>query len=137
LGERRDDSRAVLDAFARLNAFETPGALMRVQTSFRPSEATRNHLAACVALSKTSTTSPSSAIVMADEPDARSCYANWRCDVARAVGEATGRAHYARGEAADIYPTILELTGSPARDVLRFARDYADAFRGSVSPKTP
>jgi uncharacterized protein YbjT (DUF2867 family) len=42
-------------------------------------------------------------------------------DIARAVGEASG---------------AMSCSGSPPRDVLRFARDYADAFRGSASPKT-
>jgi uncharacterized protein YbjT (DUF2867 family) len=37
-------------------------------------------------------------------------------------------AHYARGEAAAIYPTVAEVTGQQPRDVGQFARDYADAF---------
>jgi uncharacterized protein YbjT (DUF2867 family) len=37
-------------------------------------------------------------------------------------------AHYARGEAASVYPTVREITGSEPRDVRAFARDYASAF---------
>jgi uncharacterized protein YbjT (DUF2867 family) len=37
-------------------------------------------------------------------------------------------AHYARGEAATVYPTVAEVTGTGSRDVYMFARDYADAF---------
>lgn len=37
-------------------------------------------------------------------------------------------AHYARGEAADVLPTVLEITGHEPRDVARFAHDHADRF---------
>jgi uncharacterized protein YbjT (DUF2867 family) len=37
-------------------------------------------------------------------------------------------AHYARGEAAAVLPTVQELTGQEPRDVARFALDYADRF---------
>jgi uncharacterized protein YbjT (DUF2867 family) len=37
-------------------------------------------------------------------------------------------AHYARGEAAAVYPTVAEVTGQQPRDVGQFARDYAHAF---------
>jgi uncharacterized protein YbjT (DUF2867 family) len=40
-------------------------------------------------------------------------------------------AHYARGEAAAIYPSIREVTGVDSRDIMTFARDYAPAFAGS------
>jgi uncharacterized protein YbjT (DUF2867 family) len=39
-------------------------------------------------------------------------------------------AHYRRGEAAQVAPTVEEVTGQPARDVHQFARDYASAFGG-------
>ncbi|WP_214405603.1 SDR family oxidoreductase [Pseudonocardia lacus] len=39
-------------------------------------------------------------------------------------------AHYARGEAARVHPTVAEVTGRPARDVATFARDHAPAFGG-------
>jgi hypothetical protein len=39
-------------------------------------------------------------------------------------------AHYARGEAAAVVPTVREVTGFEARDVRTFARDYAAAFSG-------
>ena len=39
-------------------------------------------------------------------------------------------AHYARGEAAGVFPTVAEITGVPARDVASFARDHARAFGG-------
>ena len=38
-------------------------------------------------------------------------------------------AHYSRGEAADVLPTVAEVTGRAPRAVEEFARDYADAFR--------
>lgn len=37
-------------------------------------------------------------------------------------------AHYERGEAAQVYPAVEELTGRPARDVTEFAADYVAAF---------
>ncbi|HEY7050075.1 MAG TPA: SDR family oxidoreductase [Jatrophihabitantaceae bacterium] len=37
-------------------------------------------------------------------------------------------AHYRRGEAAQITPTVEEITGRPPRDVREFARDYASFF---------
>ena len=39
-------------------------------------------------------------------------------------------AHYRRGEAASVSPTVAEVTGKPATDVGQFARDYARAFSG-------
>jgi uncharacterized protein YbjT (DUF2867 family) len=38
-------------------------------------------------------------------------------------------AHYRRGEAAAVYPTVAEVTGRPPRDIGQFARDYANAFK--------
>lgn len=37
-------------------------------------------------------------------------------------------AHYARGEAAVVDPSVAELTGGPPVDIWQFARDYASAF---------
>jgi uncharacterized protein YbjT (DUF2867 family) len=37
-------------------------------------------------------------------------------------------AHYARGEAAAISPTVPELTGHPARGINEFAHEHASAF---------
>ena len=37
-------------------------------------------------------------------------------------------AHYARGEAADVYTCVADLTGRPPRDLNDFARDHATAF---------
>lgn len=37
-------------------------------------------------------------------------------------------AHYARGEAADVDTSVADITGTPARDITDFARDYAAAF---------
>lgn len=37
-------------------------------------------------------------------------------------------AHYARGEAAEVYPTVAELTGRQPLSIEQFARDYATAF---------
>jgi uncharacterized protein YbjT (DUF2867 family) len=37
-------------------------------------------------------------------------------------------AHYARGEAAAVYPTVAEVAGQQPRDLDQFARDYAGAF---------
>ena len=37
-------------------------------------------------------------------------------------------AHYSRGEASQVYPTVREVTGSDPRDVAAFARDHAQAF---------
>ncbi|MDA3650131.1 SDR family oxidoreductase [Saccharopolyspora indica] len=39
-------------------------------------------------------------------------------------------AHYARGEAAEVHPSVADLTGHPARDVTDFARDYAAFLPG-------
>jgi hypothetical protein len=37
-------------------------------------------------------------------------------------------AHYARGEASEVHPTVRDITGTDSRDVMAFARDYASAF---------
>jgi uncharacterized protein YbjT (DUF2867 family) len=37
-------------------------------------------------------------------------------------------AHYARGEASEVHPTVREIAGTEPRDVVAFARDYASAF---------
>ena len=42
-------------------------------------------------------------------------------------------AHYARGEAADVLPTVAEITGRQPRDIAHFARDYADRFAAEVA----
>jgi uncharacterized protein YbjT (DUF2867 family) len=42
-------------------------------------------------------------------------------------------AHYRRGEAAAVSPAIADITGTPARAVGQFARDYAAAFGGAGS----
>ena len=39
-------------------------------------------------------------------------------------------AHYARGEAAEVDPSVREVTGRDPIDVARFARDHAAAFAG-------
>jgi uncharacterized protein YbjT (DUF2867 family) len=38
-------------------------------------------------------------------------------------------AHYARGEAAEVFSTVREIAGTSPRDLTAFARDYASAFR--------
>lgn len=43
-------------------------------------------------------------------------------------------AHYRRGEAAAVSSVIAELTGTPPRDVVQFARDYAPAFSDLSDP---
>ncbi len=42
-------------------------------------------------------------------------------------------AHYARGEAAEVLPTVREVTGREPIDAARFARDHAGAFGGPSS----
>lgn len=46
-------------------------------------------------------------------------------------------AHYARGEAAEVYTAVADLTGHPARDITDFARDYAAAFTPAGTGKDP
>jgi hypothetical protein len=43
-------------------------------------------------------------------------------------------AHYRRGEAAAVSSAIAELTGTPPRDVMQFAREYAPAFSDLSGP---
>ena len=43
-------------------------------------------------------------------------------------------AHYRRGEAAAVSSAITELTGTPPRDVMQFAREYAPAFSDLSDP---
>ena len=38
-------------------------------------------------------------------------------------------AHSARGKAAEVHPTVREVTAIEARSVEGFARDYTDAFK--------
>lgn len=42
-------------------------------------------------------------------------------------------AHYARGEAAEVHPTVRDVTGTQARNVAAFARDHAEVFGGVTS----
>jgi nucleoside-diphosphate-sugar epimerase len=44
------------------------------------------------------------------------------------VAVAEDYAHYRRGEAAAVSPTVAEITGRPPTDMEQFARDYAPAF---------
>lgn len=44
-------------------------------------------------------------------------------------------AHYARGEAAEVDPSIPDLTGHPARDFLAFAHEHAAAFSVEPGPR--
>ena len=44
--------------------------------------------------------------------------------------DAEDYAHYARGEASSVLPTVKEVTGREAPDVATFARDGAVAFGG-------
>jgi uncharacterized protein YbjT (DUF2867 family) len=45
--------------------------------------------------------------------------------------------HYARGEAADVYPTVADVTGRPPLSLEQFARDYAGAFAPRLWPGEP
>jgi len=38
-------------------------------------------------------------------------------------------AHYRRGEAADVSAAVSDITGTPARGIEQFCRDYVDSFR--------
>lgn len=44
-------------------------------------------------------------------------------------------AHYRRGEAASVSPTVAEITGRPAIDVKQFAHDYAPAFTAQAQQR--
>ena len=46
----------------------------------------------------------------------------------RILGPLENYAHYRRGETASVSPEVAELTGRPARDISRFARDHASAL---------
>ena len=50
----------------------------------------------------------------------------WQAD-----GLAEDYAHYDRGEAGTVSPDVQQVTGSNARSVHDFAKDYADAFRSA------
>jgi len=47
----------------------------------------------------------------------------------QAEGLVEDYAHYSRGEAAEISPTVREVAGTEPRDERAFARDYASAFQ--------
>jgi hypothetical protein len=49
------------------------------------------------------------------------------------AGLAEDYAHYDRGEASAVSPDVARVTGSSARSVHDFARDYAQAFEASNS----
>jgi len=44
-------------------------------------------------------------------------------------------AHYARGEASEVSPTVRDVTGHEARNVASFARANASAFGGGDRPR--
>jgi hypothetical protein len=50
----------------------------------------------------------------------------WQAD-----GLAEDYAHYERGEAGAVSPDVQQVTGTDARSVHDFAKDYADAFRSA------
>ena len=52
----------------------------------------------------------------------------------QAAGLVEDYAHYARGEAAEVHPTVREVTGAEPRSVAQFARDHASAFAADSAP---
>ncbi|QNK81949.1 SDR family oxidoreductase [Nakamurella sp. PAMC28650] len=49
---------------------------------------------------------------------------SWQID-----GTLEDYAHYRRGEAADVSTAVIDVTGTPPRDIAQFCRDYAESFR--------
>jgi uncharacterized protein YbjT (DUF2867 family) len=104
-------------------ALTEPGHAGRTYTITGPAAITHGEIAATltVALGRDITFVDAPAEVFAEQ--LRGVLPPWQVD-----GLLEDYAHYARGEAAAVYPTVAEVTGQQPRDIGQFARDYADAF---------
>jgi uncharacterized protein YbjT (DUF2867 family) len=104
-------------------ALTEPGHAGRTYTITGPAAITHAEIAAALtaALGREVTFVDAPAEVFAEQ--LRGVLPPWQVD-----GLLEDYAHYARGEAAAVHPTVAEVTGQQPRDIGQFARDYADAF---------
>jgi uncharacterized protein YbjT (DUF2867 family) len=104
-------------------ALTEPGHAGRTYTITGPAAITHGEIAAALtaALGREITFIDAPAEVFAEQ--LRGVLPPWQLE-----GLLEDYAHYARGEAAAVHPTVAEVTGEQPRDIGQFARDYAGAF---------
>lgn len=104
-------------------ALTEPGHAGRTYTITGPAAITHGEIAASLtaALGREVTFVDAPADLFAEQ--LRGVLPPWQVD-----GLLEDYAHYARGEAAAVYPTVSEVTGQQPRAIGQFARDFANAF---------
>jgi len=125
IGQARISAIDVRDiAAVAATALSEPGHTAATYTLTGPEAVTHDEIAAAL------TAATGHEVQFLDVPPAafaeqlRGVLPDWQVD-----GLLEDYAHYARGEAAEVLPTVAEITGRPARDLTGFATEYADAFR--------
>jgi uncharacterized protein YbjT (DUF2867 family) len=124
IGDARVSAVDVRDiAAVAAAALTEPGHLGRTYTITGPAAITHHEIAAALsaAVGHEITFVDAPPEVFADS--LRGILPPWQVD-----GLLEDYAHYRRGEAAAVYPTVAEVTGHQPRDISQFARDYATAF---------
>jgi uncharacterized protein YbjT (DUF2867 family) len=125
IGDGRVSAVDVRDiAAAAAVALTEPGHLGATYTVTGPAAVTHTEIADAIAAAT------GRAVTFVDVPpetfatSLRGLLPAWQVD-----GLLEDYAHYRRGEAAVVLPTVADMTGHAPRDVAEFARDYAEAFR--------
>ena len=124
IGEARVSAVDVRDiAGVAAAALTEPEHEGRIYTITGPAAITHGEIAAALsaALSREITYMDASPEVFAE--GLRGVMPPWQVD-----GLLEDYAHYARGEAAEVYPTVADVTGRQPLSIEQFARDYAAAF---------
>jgi uncharacterized protein YbjT (DUF2867 family) len=124
IGDARVSAVDVRDiAAVAVVALTEPGHAGRTYTITGPAAIAHGEIAAALtaALGREITFVDAPAEVFAEQ--LRGVLPPWQVD-----GLLEDYAHYSRGEAAAVHPTVAEVTGQQPRDIGQFARDYADAF---------
>jgi len=125
IGDARVSAVDVRDiAAVAATALTEPGHLGATYTITGPAAVTHAEIAEAIGAAA------GRAVTFVDVPpeafavSLRSLLPDWQVD-----GLLEDYAHYHRGEAAAVLPTVTEVTGHPPRALAQFARDYADVFR--------
>lgn len=124
IGEARVSAVDVRDiAAVAAAALTEPGHEGQIYTITGPAAITHGEIAAALsaALGREITFMDASPQVFAE--GLRGVMPPWQVD-----GLLEDYAHYARGEAAEVYPTVADVTGRQPLSIEQFARDYAAAF---------
>jgi uncharacterized protein YbjT (DUF2867 family) len=125
IGQARISAIDVRDiAAVAATALTEPGHTAATYTLTGPEAVTHNEIAAALTAATGHEVQFLDVTPAAFAEQLRGVLPDWQVD-----GLLEDYAHYARGEASEVLPTVAEITGRPARDLTGFATDYADAFR--------